>query len=92
MATTDKDRIAEHIEEAEVVFDDSMKGKAVDAITKPAGIDFKDHGKKFVPMGGKNMMCPGMKIPSKPYKEHYDEMEWMCDDCGEMHRKDVDCG
>jgi RNase P subunit RPR2 len=37
-------------------------------------------------------MCPGLKIPSMTYKKRYDKMEWMCDDCGKMHRKGVDCG
>jgi RNase P subunit RPR2 len=88
---TDKSRVEEHKRYSKVVFDDSMKGKTIDAIDKKAGLDFKDEGRVTVPASAKNMMCPGMKVPSKTYKERYTEMSWMCDDCGEMHPKGVDC-
>lgn len=92
MVATNKDTLNEHKENASVVFDDTLKGKNIDAIDKKAGLDFKDQGRVTVPQSAKNMMCPGQKIPSETFKQRYDEMEWMCDDCGEMHRKDVDCG
>jgi hypothetical protein len=89
--TTNLDTVAEHREHAKVVFDDSMKGKTIDAIDKPLSIDFKDEGRVTIPSSAVNMMCPGMKVPSKKYKKRYTEMSWMCDDCGEMHPKGVDC-
>jgi RNase P subunit RPR2 len=88
---TDKNVVEEHKRHAKVVFDDSMKGKSIDAIDKKAGIDFKDEGRVTIPSSSLNMMCPGQKVPSKRYKKRYEEMSWMCDDCGEMHPKGVDC-
>lgn len=91
MVATDKTILEEHKKHATVVFDESLQGKQIDAIDKPLGLDFKDQGTITVPSSAQNMMCPGMKIPSKKFKKQYDEMEWMCDDCGEMHRKGVPC-
>ncbi len=91
MVATDKSVVAEHKEKATVVFDDSLKGKEIREIGGKAGLDFKDEGRVTIPQSAKNMMCPGMKVPSKRYKARYTEMSWMCDDCGKMHPKGVDC-
>ena len=88
----DKGVLEEHKEEATVVFDESMHGKDIDAISDPKlSLNFKDGGKKIVPMGGQNLMCPGQRVPNERFKQRYDEMAWMCDDCGEMHPKGEEC-
>ncbi len=89
---TDKSVIEEHKENATVVFDDSLKGKTVDAIDKPAGLDFKDHGYVKVPKGAKNLFVGSHKYTTNKFSKGYDEVEWKCDDCGKMHRKGVPCG
>ena len=89
---TDKNVVEEMKEQATVVFDDSMKGKNIDAIDKPdVSLNFKDQGRRTVPMGTQNLMCPGQKVPSDKYKNNYDEMAWACDKCGEMHPKSEEC-
>ena len=50
----DKGVLEEHKEEATVIFDESMCGKDIDAISDPKlSLNFRDDGKKIVPMGGK---------------------------------------
>jgi hypothetical protein len=89
---TDKAVVDEMREEATVVFDDSMIGKDIDAISDPKlSLNFKDGGRKIVPMGGQNLMCPGQRTTSEKYRSRYEEMAWMCDDCGEMHPKGEEC-
>jgi hypothetical protein len=92
MKYLDKDKIAEHKEEATVVFDDSLKGKNVDTLDKPGGTNFKDQGRITIPSGAKNLLVGDHKYTTPKFSKGYDEIEWMCDDCGKMHRKDVDCG
>jgi len=88
---TDKSVIEEHKEQATVVFDDSLKGKRIDAIDKPMGVDFADQGYMSVPKGAKNLLVGSHKYTTPKFGKHYDEIEWMCDKCKKMHRKDVDC-
>ncbi len=88
----DKGILEEHKEEATVVFDDSMIGKDIDAISDPKlSLNFKDGGRKIVPIGGQNLMAIGQRTPSARYKRRYEKMAWMCDDCGEMHPKGEEC-
>ncbi len=92
MVEIDKDRMEQHKEEVEVVFDDSMKDKNIDAIDDPKlSLNFKDGGRRVAPMGRQSLMCPGQRTPSERYKQRYKEMAWMCDDCGKMHPKGEDC-
>jgi hypothetical protein len=92
MATTDKDRVERHKEEATVVFDESLKGKTIDAIDGKAGIDFKDQGRmSVIPRSSINMMCPGQKVPSEKYKKRYDEVAWHCAKCDRMHTEAEGC-
>lgn len=87
-----KDTVAEHKENAKVVFDDTLKGKKIDAIEDPKiSMDFEDQGMVSIPSSSQNMMCPGQKIPSKKFKKRYDEMAWECAKCGKMHRKSEEC-
>ena len=87
-----KDTVEQHKEEAAVVFDDSMKGKTIDAIADPKlSLNFRDDGKKFVPIGKQNLMCPGQRIASDTYMKRYSDMAWECEECGEMHRKGDTC-
>jgi hypothetical protein len=90
---TDKAVVDEMREEATVVFDDSMIGKDIDAITDPKlSLDFKDGGRMNAPRGGQeNLMCLGQRVASEKYMHRYEEMAWMCDDCGEMHPKGEEC-
>ncbi len=92
MATTDKDRVERHKEEATVVFDQSLQGKTIDGIDTKAGLDFKDHGRvSVVPRSAINMMCPGMKVPSKKFKKRYEEIAWHCARCDRMHTESEGC-
>lgn len=91
MVAIDKDKVAEHKESATVVFDKSLQGKKIDAIDKKAGLDFEDQGRVTIPNTSQNLYVGSHKYTSAKFAKHYDEMEWMCDDCGKMHRKDVDC-
>lgn len=88
---SDKSVIEEHKEQATVVFDDSLKGKEIDAIDKRIALDFKDEGRKSAPVGAKNMFCSGMKVPGEKFKKRYDEIAWECSKCGEMHPKGGKC-
>lgn len=89
---TDKDVVAEMREQATVVFDESMRGKNIDAIDKPGvSLNFKDQGTVSAPVGRQNLISPGQRVPSKRYKKHYDEIAWACVECGEMHPKGEDC-
>lgn len=88
---TDKDRVAEHKENATVVFDKSLHGKTIDGIDKKVGLDFKDEGYAKVPAGAKNLLVGSHKYTTPRFGQRYDEIEWMCDKCKKMHRKDVDC-
>lgn len=87
----DKDRVEEHKRHAEVVFDDSLKGKRIDAIDKPGGTDFADQGYAKVPKGAKNLLVGSHKYTTSRFSKGYDDIEWMCYECGKQHRKDVDC-
>jgi len=89
---TDKAVVDEMREEATVVFDDSMAGKNIDAISDPnLSLNFKDDGKKIVPIGRQNLMCPGQRFSNEKYRRRYEKMNWICDDCGKMHPKGVKC-
>ncbi len=88
----DKGVLEESREESVVVFDESLHGKEIDAISTPKlSLDFKDDGEKTAPIGRQNLMCPGQRVPNERFKQRYDEMAWMCDDCGEMHPKGEEC-
>jgi hypothetical protein len=89
---TDKAVVEEHKENATVVFDESMKGKKIDAIDKhKVSLDFEDEGRKAVPRGRENLICAGQRIPSKRFKQRYDEIAWACSECGKMHPKGSEC-
>lgn len=88
---TDKNVVEEHKEHASVVFDKSLQGKTIDAIEKKAGIDFQDQGYAKVPKGAKNLLVGSHKYTTGKFSRRYDEIEWMCDKCKKMHRKDVGC-
>lgn len=88
---TDKSVVEEHKEQATVVFDDSLKGKRIDAIDKPMGVDFADQGHVTVPKGAKNLFVGSHKYSNNTFRQRFDEIEWMCDKCKKMHRKDVGC-
>ena len=91
MVATDKTVLEEHKENATVVFDKSLQGKKIDAIDKKIGLDFEDQGVAKVPKGAKNLLVGSHKYTTARFSKGYDDIEWMCDDCGKMHRKDVDC-
>lgn len=88
---TDKSVVDEHREQATVVFDDSMKGKKIDAIDKRIGVDFADEGRKHIPVAKTNLICKGQRVPSEKFKRRFDEIAWMCDVCGKMHPKRSEC-
>ena len=88
---TDKAVVEEHKSEATVVFDDSMKGKKIDAIDKRVSVDFEDEGRRSVPVAKTNLMCKGQRSTTEKFRRHFDEIAWMCDDCGKMHPKGEDC-
>jgi hypothetical protein len=89
---TDKTVVEEHKEQATVVFDDSLKGKKIDAIDTPLGVDFADQGHVAVPQGAKNLLVGSHKYTTAKFSKYYDGVEWMCSKCKKMHRKDVGCG
>lgn len=77
--------------DAQVQYDKSLQGKEIDAIDKKAGVDFKDEGVVRAKMGGQNLICKGMRVPSDKFKNRYDKIAWYCDKCGKHHIKGVDC-
>ena len=88
---SDKSIIDEHKEEATVVFDDSMKGKKIDAIDKRIGLDFKDQGMVDVPQGRKILYVGDHKWSTPKFRKRYDEIAWECSKCGKMHPKGDGC-
>lgn len=81
---TDKSRINP---EAELVYDESLRGVDIDDLHGRSGLKFKDDGIAEVPKSGKVYIIP----TSRPYRERYDEIAWECDDCGKMHPKGEGC-
>ncbi len=89
---TDKAVVEEHKEKATVVFDDSMKGKKIDAIDKPkVSLDFEDEGRRSIPVAKTNLMCKGQRSTTEKFRRHFDEIAWKCDKCGKMHPKGEGC-
>jgi hypothetical protein len=81
---TDKSRIDP---EAELVYDESLRGVDIDDLHGRSGLRFKDDGIAEVPKGPKVYVIP----VSKPYRERYEDIAWECEDCGEMHPKGEEC-
>jgi hypothetical protein len=81
---TDRAVVEEHKENATVVFDESMRGKKIDAIDKRVSLDFEDEGKQTVPMGRQNLICIGQRVPSNKFKQRFDKIAWMCSKCEKM--------
>ena len=67
----------------QVVYDDSLKGKNIDAIDKRPGLDFKDQGIAKIPVSAKNMFCKGSRSKESllKYYKGYEGMSWNCKDC-----------
>lgn len=80
---TDKSKI--NLDE-QVVFDKSLRGKSFETTDgdprKEGGTNFKDQGRaRGVPTGAKNLLCQGQKVPSKVFRERYDNIKWNCKVC-----------